>query len=72
MVNKARASNIARKLVKIASPINWNMRRDLLEPNVFRMPTSLARLSDLAVDRFMKLITAKSKMNTATAENIYV
>src|SRR5580692_9346215 len=37
------------------------------EPTTLRKPTSLARLADLAVARFTKLIQAMMRINTATA-----
>ncbi len=40
-------------------------------PNTFLIPTSFARLAERAVVRFIKLIQAISKINNATAENMY-
>src|SRR6185312_104088 len=41
----------------------------LFDPSVFLMPTSFARFSLLAVERFMKLIHAINKMIIAMMEN---
>ena len=41
------------------------------EPKVLRMPTSFARFSDFAVDRFMKLTQAMIRMITAMIENSF-
>src|SRR5580658_1001963 len=45
--------------------INFNRT----EPNVFRIATSLARFSLLAVLRFMKLIQARNNTNTPIIPN---
>src|ERR1700743_474734 len=49
---------------------NWAMRYLRGEPSTFLTPTSLARLAERAVDRFMKLIQARSRMKGAMAEKI--
>ncbi|MBA7635218.1 hypothetical protein ES703_42819 [subsurface metagenome] len=41
----------------------------LCEPKTFLIPTSLARLADLAVERFIKLKHAINKTKSAIAEN---
>ena len=45
------------------------MRLRLSEPNVLRIPTSFALLSDRAVDRFIKLTQAISRMIIPMMEN---
>ena len=46
------------------------MSCDLAAPTTLRNPTSFARLAAHAVARFMKLIEAIIRMNTATAEKM--
>src|SRR5688572_11163575 len=58
-------------LIKIDSVRNCFTRLAFNEPNTLRTPTSLARLADRAVDRFIKFTQAISKMKNAMAENIY-
>jgi len=53
----------------IASPENWATRNGLAAPTTFLIPTSFARFTDRAVERFMKLMQAISMMNTATMLN---
>jgi hypothetical protein len=52
--------------------MNWTISLALLDPRVFRIPTSFARLSDLAVERFMKLMHAIRRIAIAIAENINI
>src|SRR5262249_8604581 len=47
------------------------MRLCRVEPSTFLTPTSLALPALRAVDRFIKLIQAISRINTAIVENIY-
>src|ERR1700760_4625377 len=67
VLKKGRASHVHNKAAAKANPatnndslkkrpISW-LRR---EPTVLRMPTSRARFSDLAVDKFIKLIQAST------------
>ena len=60
----------AKKAIKIASPINWLIRMPFTAPITLRTPTSLARLTDRAVAKFMKLMQAMIKMTMATMEKI--
>src|SRR5262245_39046554 len=53
------------------SPINWLTNDRLLAPNTFRTPTSAERLDERAVDRFIKLMQAINKVNTAMEPRIY-
>src|ERR1700753_3083025 len=50
---------------------NWLMSCFRNEPNVLRIPTSLARFSERAVLRFMKLIQASSNTNVPMMPNIH-
>ena len=59
-----------RKQIKPDSVKNCLMRSDLLEPRVFRTPTSLARFMDWAVDKFIKFTTANITKNKATKNKI--
>ena len=67
--NKQTESNIAKKAKSNASPKNCAIRLLRVEPTTFLNPTSFARLADFAVDRFMKLIHAITRINTAIAPN---
>src|SRR5689334_7427594 len=67
---KAMASAMESTVVRKDSVMNCLTRLLFKEPNTFLTPTSRARLADLAVDRFMKLIQAIKRMNTAMAVNI--
>ena len=49
---------------------NWKTRELFTAPATFRMPTSFARFSLLAVDRFMKLIQAISNTKAAMMPRI--
>src|SRR5215212_3067849 len=69
MINSA--SVMERKLYIKDSVINWKMRRDLNAPTVFRTPTSFARLADLAVERFIKLMHAIRIIKAAMAAKMY-
>src|ERR1700722_975070 len=67
--NKAR---VAPAIVTMTDSVrNWATRYFRGDPSTFLMPTSLARLADRAVDRFMKLIQAINRMNKAMAEKMY-
>ena len=55
---KIRASSKDRKDITPDSTKNCRTNSILLEPNVFRTPTSLARFRECAVERFIKLIPA--------------
>ena len=52
------------------SSMNWLVILFDADPRVLRIPTSLARLADLAVARFIKLIHAITMMKIAIAEKI--
>ena len=52
-----------------ASLINWPISLPFPAPITLRTPTSLARCSERAVERFMKLIQAISSMIHAMNEN---
>jgi hypothetical protein len=66
--------NLAKKTAMIAakrekkrdSKKNCLTSSTLLDPTTFLIPTSFARFADLAVERFMKLMQAMSKIITAT------
>ena len=58
------------KLSNIDSVRNCRISCDRFDPSVFRTPTSLALLVDLAVAKFIKFIQAINSMNSATIENI--
>ncbi len=53
----------------IDSAINCATRLKRFDPTLLRIPTSRARRSDLAVDRFMKLIHAMMMIKTAIRLN---
>ena len=65
------ATNMARNDINKDSPINCLISLALPDPNTFRTPTSLARCSDLAVARFMKLMQAINKIITAISEKSF-
>ncbi len=50
---------------------NCLTRSERLAPTVFLIPTSLVRVEDWAVDKFMKFMQAINKMKNAIAENVY-
>ena len=54
------------KVSNIASPINCLISVHSSAPTTFRTPTSLARPTDRAVERFIKLIHAISRIKKAT------
>src|SRR5678816_4514278 len=62
---RATAMSEETKLYKNASNKNCLINCDLVEPVTFRMPTSLARLEALAVDRFIKFTQASRTINSA-------
>src|SRR5436190_11876344 len=68
MVN---ANTKAIKLMKTDSPRNWRTREPFSAPSTLRIPTSALRLDERAVERFMKLIQAISKVNKAMDASIY-
>src|SRR5438034_1259011 len=53
MYNKANASKIAAHVINTDSLRNCVINSFFLAPTTFRMPISLARSADLAVERFM-------------------
>src|SRR5215813_10762234 len=59
------------KLISNDSPRNCLMREDFSAPNTFRIPTSAERLDERAVDKFMKLMHAISKVNKAIEARMY-
>src|SRR4030095_16253954 len=65
------ASTSEKTAISVDSVRNWNMRNFLSVPSTLRIPTSLARLAERAVVRFMKLMQAINRINKATAEKIY-
>ncbi len=60
-----------RRLVSTASPMNWLMSIFRCAPITLRRPTSRARFAEREVARFMKLITAISRMSNAMNEKRY-
>ena len=60
-----------RRLTKTDSVRNCTIKLFLRLPNTFLMPTSLARLDECAVERFIKLTHAISRIKIAIAEKIY-
>src|SRR6476620_7037439 len=67
----ASAMQKAIKLISNDSPRNCLIRELFSAPNTLRIPTSPERFEDLAVERFMKLIQAISKVNRAIEARIY-
>src|SRR6185312_12684702 len=67
----ATATKAAIKVTKTDSARNWMIRYLRGEPSTLRTPTSRARLADRAVERFMKLTQAISKINAAIADKMY-
>ena len=65
------ASTSDKKAIRPDSVKNWRMSPILLDPNVLRIPTSLALFNELAVDKFIKLTAANSIKNTAIKESMY-
>jgi len=66
------AMTIAIIVKKKDSSINCLTSLVFEDPRVLRTPTSKARLVDLAVARFIKLMQAMIIIKTAIAENIYI
>src|SRR4029079_4344328 len=66
------AMNEERKLYKNASDKNCLINCALDDPVTLRIPTSLALLEALAVERFIKFTQASSTINTATLPKIYM
>src|SRR6266513_1053483 len=62
------ANTNEKKLSKTDSVRNCVMRSERVDPATFRMPTSLARFADRAVDRFMKFTHAIIKIKAAITE----
>ncbi len=58
------------KVRRVDSPKNCLIRSDFRAPTTFRIPTSLARVECRAVDRFMKLTQARSRMQKAVKEKM--
>src|SRR5689334_5063866 len=58
-------------LINRDSPINWLISDCLLAPNTLRTPTSAERFEERAVDKFIKLMQAISKVNKAMEPRIY-
>ena len=76
-LKKGRTRTISRmdvsptRKVKITDSVrNWLIRNRLDAPATFLTPTSLARLAERAVIRFMKLIQAINRMIIPTKEKI--
>src|SRR5215211_6719843 len=67
----ANARNKAIKLIKMDSPINRFTKEFFSAPRTFRMPTSVERFDERAVDKFMKLIQASRRVNKAMEPRIY-
>src|SRR5579863_4674297 len=65
-----KASTIAPKQYKIDSTRNCVTRSLRLDPSTFRTPTSRLRPAERAVERFMKLTQANSRIKTAIIMNI--
>src|SRR5579859_4622752 len=65
------ASIVDKRVNMTDSTKNWVTSHSLSEPITLRMPTSFERLDELAVDRFVKLIQARSRINTANAPKMY-
>ncbi len=57
------------KVSKTASPINCCIKTPRTAPTTLRTPISLARFTDRAVVKFIKLIQAMSRIKTATMLN---
>ena len=66
-----RATVHAIKVIISASPRNCAISDDRTAPSVFRIPTSADLFEKRAVERFMKLIQAISRMNMAMEASIY-
>jgi len=68
----SKTSTISRVIKEIitVSPINWRMRSIFRAPITLRTPTSFARVVDLAVLRFVKLMQAMRRTKRAMAEKI--
>ena len=56
---------------KTDSPKNCQMMLARLAPTNFLRPISLVRFAERAVDKFMKLIHAMSRMNIEIKEKMY-
>jgi hypothetical protein len=69
MPNMIKDRKRERKLMNIDSPKCCPIKEVLLAPTVFLMPTSFARVEDLAVDKFIKLNTAIRMIKKAIADN---
>src|ERR1700753_903096 len=65
------ASTKAIKVINMDSPKNWRIRALFSAPNTFLTPTSAERLDERAVDKFIKLIQAISKVNMAMDPSTY-
>jgi hypothetical protein len=66
------AMRLARITHQEKSSENRRRRLETDGPSTLRMPTSLARWEDWAVDRFMKLMQAISRINRAMAVKIRI
>ena len=64
------ASITAKKAIIIDSVRNWIISFNLFEPSVFLIPTSLALVVDLAVERLIKFIQAITRIINAIIEKI--
>ena len=64
------AKNNAMNDMTTDSARNWRINCGRKAPMTFLKPTSLARLADLAVVMFIKLIQAIKRINSATAAKI--
>ena len=71
MVTIPHASKKEKKTINTDSLKNWNTSCHRLEPIVFLMPTSLARLAERAVLRLIKLMHANSNTKHPTIPTIH-
>jgi hypothetical protein len=66
-LTRIRAEIMETTLNTIDSVRNWPINCFLNDPRTLRIPTSLARPDDRAVERFIKLMQAIMMINTAIA-----
>src|SRR5690606_41159361 len=64
------AATVATVTYNIDSTINCRISVRFCEPSTFRTPTSLARLLERAVDKFMKLMDDSTRTSMPTAPKI--
>src|SRR6185503_2635500 len=65
-----KAISAATKVINTDSVRNWKTKYLRGEPSTLRTPTSRARFAERAVERFMKLTQAISRIKRAIAENM--